>query len=274
MGDFRDILERHLTRPIHRYIDSVRNTVADLNAILDSPAALDQFPGREQPYMFSRMWAGLPLTTPRRSAVSTGFEKLATVTNPSAYVLPREGSIKVGRIGSFVWEATDINTYISATWSADENSTLGVHTRAFSNGTADIFSSVVDSNGGALLNNNNRFVDILFGEEATPDVAADLVNTCFEIGLYDKLRGRYLHDGDRLPSAVFSGQTAAARNNGEPIRFDPNSDIEPRLYVNEIRMREVLDTDALFNAFLFKAYVHITFRGFLEQTDKHMGGEP
>ncbi|NBT35338.1 MAG: hypothetical protein EBT03_07340 [Betaproteobacteria bacterium] len=259
-----DLFQRHLTRPFTQRINALRNKIADVNALLDKPALYDQYPGRAQPFAFTRLYGPLPLTTARRmpSALGgTGFELLAPLADSAAYVTPRNGNVKVGRYGSFVWTSTSIFSYVSLTYSADPG--LPGNYETFPS-TGDIFDPVLTNNGGALACNNLLYVNPETNV-ALPESRA--INISFDLGLYDKLRGRFLHDTDRMPPHFFSGQNFSNRRLVEPIRFDDNTEIEPRLYVNEIRAGTLLDTDQAYNAAMFKAYVMLTFFGRLEQQE-------
>lgn len=255
------LLDRHLTRPFAKYIGLLSNRVRDLNEQLGSPAMLDQHPGRIIPFAYSRMFGPIDLTTPRRydNAANNGFEKLATVAAPGAFITPRaKGNFRTNRGGLFRWESATLNSYISWTWSSNVD-IVGFDFKAFSS-VADIFDSAVDNNGGAMLMNNNRFVDLSFSSSCE-----DTPNASYELGLYDKTRNRYLHDGTRLPSALFSGQAFINRNTAEPLAMPANTEIEPQLYVNTVRIRDVLNTDTLFNACQFRLYVHLSLLGSIEQ---------
>jgi hypothetical protein len=261
---FNDLLERHLTRPFKLYVDTLRNKVSDLADRLNSPAALDQYPGRRVPYAFSRLYGPVGPTTPRRGDAG-GFEELAPLAQPAQFILPRNGNIRVGQIGSFFWQETNVYAYLSWTYSADPGP-LGnglVTPVATFPSAGDIFDNVFPDNGGALAFNNFRFLDyspppVGFATVLPPDVS-------FDLGLYEKTRGRFLHDRDRMPINVFAGQNFANRKVGQAIRFDPNTELEPRVYINEVRMGNVLDTDQAYNAAQVKVYLIITFHGYLEQ---------
>lgn len=85
----------------------------------------------------------------------------------------------------------------------------------------------------------------------------------FDLDLYDKKRGRSL-TGERMPAQLLLGHTYDMKNSfgGREMRFDPNTEIEPRLYVNEIRMTDALDfSDAAFNAASVACYVNVLFKG-------------
>ena len=253
---FNDILERHLTRPFKMYVDTLRNKVSDLADRLNSPAALDQYPGRRVPYAFSRIYGPIGPTTPRRGNLG-GFEEFAPLVQPSQFILPRNGTIKVGQIGSFLWQETSVYAYLSWTYSADPN--LPGNQATFT-AAGDIYDNVIPNNGGALAFNNFRFIEGTSGGTfpLSPDVS-------FDLGLYEKTRGRFLHDRDRMPINVFAGQNFANRKVAQPIRFDPNTELEPRIYINEVRMGNILDTNQAFNAAQVKVYLFVTFHGCLEQ---------
>lgn len=254
---FNDILERHLTRPFKMYVDTLRNKVSDLADRLNSPAALDQYPGRRVPYAFSRIYGPIGPTTPRRGDAG-GFEELAPLAQPSQFILPRNGTIKVGQIGSFLWQETSVYAYLSWTYGADPG--LPGNQATFA-AAGDIFDNVIPNNGGALAFNNFRFIE---GNPALPNpiLAPDV---SFDLGLYEKTRGRFLHDRDRMPINVFAGQNFANRKVAQPIRFDPNTELEPRIYINEVRMGNALATDQAYNAAQVKVYLFVTFHGCLEQ---------
>lgn len=258
----RTLLERHLTRPLAAAIACVRDKARDLNDQLNSPAAFDQYDGRIIPFAFQRWYGPIPLTTPRRyDNSSNGFEKLATVANQTTFYLPRyKGNIRTNRRGVFIWEATAIHSYMSWTWSS--NQSMGGLTQETFASVGDIFDPVFPNNGGAMLMNNNRYVDLL---QTGAGEVLDVPNASFELGLYDKKRNRYLHDGTRLPTALFSGQQFINRMTAEPMPLDDNTEIEPQLYVDEVRIREEIDTDTIFNACQFRLWVSLTLLGSIEQ---------
>jgi hypothetical protein len=256
---FNDILERHLTRPFKQYVDTLRNKVSDLADRLNAPAALDQYPGRRVPYAFSRIYGPVGPTTPRRGDAG-GFEELAPLAQPAQFLTPRNGNIKVGQIGSFLWQETSVYAYLSWTYGADPG--IAATNVATFPSAGDIFDNVFPENGGALAFNNFRFLEVsppgLLSAGVPPDVS-------FDLGLYEKTRGRFLHDRDRMPINVFAGQNFANRKVAQPIRFDPNTELEPRIYINEVRMGNILDTDQAYNAAQVKVYLFVTFHGCLEQ---------
>lgn len=244
---FNDLLGRHLSKPFSQYINTLRNKISDINAQLDSPAALDQYSGRSVPYAFTRLYGPFGLTDP-------------LLVNSANYVLPRNGNIKVGRYGSFVWCETIITTYLSWTWK--EQPAYPAPTVATFASNGDIFDDVVGNNGGAMVMQNNRYVD----EVPQPLLPAP-PNFCYELGLYDKLRGRYLHDRDRLPFQLFAGQNFTNKKTGADVRFDNNTEIEPRIYVTQLSMNRQLTQEEVAEKAWVKGYMILTFKGHLEQQE-------
>lgn len=262
-GHTQTLLARHLSRPFAHYIARIRNKIRDLNDLLDAPAAFDEYDGRIIPMGYTRVFGPLPLTTPRRydDDANNGFEKLATLASTTTFYTPRApGNITIDRRGTFRWLETSLSTYINWTWSSNQG--LGSTTQKAFSSQGDIFDDVVTDNGGALVMNNNLFLPYAVDNGNVPN---DQPNVSFELGLFDKVRGRYLHDGQKLPSALFSGQTFTNRDNPEGIPFPAGADIEPRLFVDEIRIRDVLNTDTLYNAVQFKAFVVLSMLGVIEQ---------
>jgi len=69
-----------------------------------------------------------------------------------------------------------------------------------------------------------------------------------------------MHDR-HLPVEMFQGGRIAHPLRASPIVWEKGSKIEPRLYINEIRMGSVLDTDAAFDVASVKAWVCLMFKG-------------
>jgi hypothetical protein len=69
-----------------------------------------------------------------------------------------------------------------------------------------------------------------------------------------------MHDM-RFPVEMLQGGRIAHRKTSSPLYFERGTKWEPRLFVNEIRMGSVLDTDQAFNAASVKAYVVIVLKG-------------
>lgn len=255
--NYTTIFERHVSRPFSAYLKSLQYKIQDINELLDSPAGYDQYPGRVVPTNYSRWYGPIDPVTPRRNG-EVGYEGLADVADPAAFILPRNGNIKVGPQGTFVLHEVSFTGYLSVTYGVG-GSPPATH-RDF-NTFGDIFDDVCVQNGGAEICNNFRF----WRDEPISDANDGYPFICFDIALYDKLRGRQLHDGTRLPVYPFTGQNFANRAMSESVRFPPNTEIEPRIYLNAVGMGPFLDTTAVYNACSFKAYLNLTFKGHLEQ---------
>jgi len=248
----RNALGELLARPFKRSVDVLRNRLDRLNRLASTPAFLDQFPSNAKPYRFSKLYGPLPLTTAQRWSAAddgVGFVSLAAAANNAAYVTPRNGNIKVNREGSWYWTTTSVTGFYSLTYDSDPG--FGATTFVNPLQVRDIFSPAIESNGGAIQ--VNYFMGhVNYGPRA---------NICFDLKLYDTKRGRFLHD-DALPMQTLSAQNFANKYVSAPSRFDPNTEIEPRVRIQEIRPGSLLDTDAAFNAAQFAAYLCITFGGY------------
>jgi hypothetical protein len=248
----RSALSEHIARPFKRAVDVVRNRVDDLTRLVNTPAFLDQYPAKAVPFRFSKLYGPIPLTAAQHRAPSEtvgGFIALAPVANNAAFLNPRNGPLFVNREGAWYWTTTNVTGWYSLTYNADPG--FGANTYVNPLPVSDIFNSVVDANGGALQMNN-------FYGHVNYEIRANLA---WDIRLYDRKRARYLHDGI-LPPQVMTAQNFANKLQSEPCRFDPNTTIEPRLRILEVRPGSLLDTDDAFNAAQFAAYISITFGGY------------
>lgn len=258
--DFGTLVEKHRQLPFKRFMDVIGAKVDDLIEMLDRPAPYDQGPGREVPYALSAWFGPLPLTTARRvvnTAGVEGHELTAAVANPAAFVIPRNGDLLIGREMSV--KINSISAYGFVNWGYKSNPGFNVpYTNP--NGVGDILDAVgpdpaIGPNGGAMP------MDYFGGCFSTlSSTQPNLPNISFEVELYDKLRGRRMHD-KRLPSEMFSGGRIAHPLRASPLLWEKGSKIEPRLFITEIRMGSVLDTDTAFNAASVKAWVCLVFKG-------------
>lgn len=251
---FGTLLQKHRQLPFKRFMDTISAKLADINDILNTPAAYDQYPGKIVPYCFSAIYGPLPLTTARRMTAGfggTGFELLATLANPAQPVLPRNGNILIGR--ELTAEVHSISAFGFVNFGYSGTPTFTVPRPATPVG--DLFDGVAQGNGGAMP------MDFFGGTFSTLCTdQPDLWNISFDVELYDRLRGRRLHEG-RLPVELLSGGRYANRKTGSAFRFEQGSNIEPRIYINEIRMGSSLNATADFNAADVKAYVCLVFKG-------------
>lgn len=262
--DFGNLVEKHRQLPFKRFMDLIEAKLNDLNDILLRPTPYDQGPGRQIPYCIPVWFGPLPLTTPRRATLATnetaaGFELSAALANPAAFSVPRNGDILVDREMSVRIKSMNAYGFVNWGYTADPGFTVpaGVINPQ---GVGDIFDAVgpdpaVGSNGGAMP------LDFFGGTFSTISAPQpNLPNIAFEVELYDKLRGRRMHDR-RLPVEMFQGGRIAHRKTSSDLVWPQGSKIEPRLYVNEVRMGSILDTDAAFDAASVKAYVCLVFKG-------------
>jgi hypothetical protein len=252
--NFGTLLQKHRQLPFKRFMDAISAKLADLNDILNIPAPYDQNPGRIVPYCVSALYGPLPLTTARRMPASlggTGFELLAPLANPATPVLPRNGNILVGR--ELTLGVRSISAFGFVNFGYSGTPTYDVPRPATPVG--DILDDVVQNNGGAMPLD---FFGGTFSTLSTP--VPNLMNISFDVELYDRLRGRRLHE-KRLPVELMAGGRFANRELGSEIRFEMGSNIEPRIFINEIRMGSALDATADFNAAQVKAYVMLVFKG-------------
>ena len=192
-----------------------------------------------------------------------GFNQLATLVDPSQYLLPREGTIKTGREAAFVWCSSNAFAYVSWTYTADPEipspndpppATLPVPINPLSAG--DLFDPLLQMNGGAVIIPN-----IANANHTSPRV-------CFDLALYDKKRGRYLTDGS-LPAESFVGGAFANKLVPKQTRFNVDTEIEPRLTITEINMGPVLDATKAYAAASVAVYVNVAFIGYNVLEEKY-----
>lgn len=255
--DFGTLLDKHRQLPFKRFMDIIAAKLDDLNSYLLRPAPVDQGPGRIIPYSIPVLFGPLPLTAAGRPGAitgQTGFETQAPLAKPSEYVVPRNGDILIDR--EFSFHCHSINAYGFVNWGYKADPGFPVPL-VNASGVGDIFDSVLNDNGGAMpLDFFGGTFSCLTDSGTNPN----LPNISFEIELYDRLRGRRLHDA-RLPSEMLQGGRLAQALRSSPMVFEKGSKLEPRLFVTEIRMGSVLDQAEAFNAASVKAWVCLVFKG-------------
>lgn len=261
--DFGTLLQKHRQLPFARFMDLISSKLDDLNDLLRTPSPFDQSPGRQVPYCIPVLYGPLPLTTPVRQNAETGlvdqtgFETLAKLATPDKFFLPRNGDILVGRELSV--NINSLCAYGFVNWGYTTDPGFDV---PYTNprGVGDIFDAVgpdpsVDANGGAMP------LDFFGGTFSTVSLPQpNLPNIAFEVELYDKVRGRRMHN-NRLPVEMFQGGRLAHRRTPSPLVWKQGTKIEPRLFVTEIRMGSVLDGLTAYQAASVKAYVCLVFKG-------------
>ncbi len=257
-----DAFDRHIARPFVQKLQLLRERIADGIDELGRNAQLDQYPSRRVPQIYTRMWA--PITGPivaRRNA-GNGQEHLGTLATPGVFTTPRNGNIFVGRDGRFVLSRVAAHAYMSLTWGSDPgnlSTTVKPMTRQ-----GDIFDDVVQGNGGALLMDQFAYVPIALSNPATATSRA-FFTFAWRLGLYDKKRDRNLHDGDSLPSSYFSGGVVDDKQTAALARFDESTELEPRLYVDELSTILNLTDADLDGNIKWKVWFSLSLIGFLEQ---------
>jgi hypothetical protein len=259
--DFGTLLQKHQQLPLKRFLDLVEAKVDDLLEMLrDHPVPYDQGPGKEDPYSIPIWFGPLPIVSARRNAAGTGHEALAQLANPADFFTPddsRHPPIRIGREFKFLCNSMSAYGFLNWGYAAEPGFVVPY---TAPNGVGDIMDAVGDNpalgpNGGAMPMD---FFGGTFSTLSTPQ--PDLPNISFELELYDRSRSRRLHEG-RIPSEMMSGGRFAHRAMPFSIPFPPGTHLEPRLYVNEIRMGSILSTDAAFNAARVSAWVCIVMKG-------------
>lgn len=320
--DQNDVFKKLAELPIRRYVEVLRNKAQDLVSQLGQPAYFDQYPSKRVPWIFSRTYGPIPLTSTRTLAPSevlasgtataggaftltdapptwtvdefagftvtitagagsgqtriiasntgdtlttttiwtifpnatstyqvlgSGFNQFAQVANPSAYLLPREGTIKTGREAAFVWCSSNAFAYVNWTYTKSPGFFTSVPIAAV--GAGDILDPVLSMNGGAVVIPN-----IANANHTSPRV-------CFELALYDKKRGRFLTDGS-LPAEAFVGGAFSNKMTPKQTRFNVDTEIEPRLVITEVNMGPILEGARAYAAASVAVYVNVAFIGY------------
>ena len=324
--DLNDVYKKLAELPLRRFAEVLRNKAQDLVSQLGQPAYFDQYPSKRVPWIFSRTYGPIPLTSTRTLAPSevlvdstataggaftltdttqawtvdafagftvtitggagvgqtriiasntndtlttttswgppnatstyqvlgSGFNQLASVANPSAFLLPREGTIKTGREAAFVWCSSNAFAYVN--WTYTQSPGADVPIAAV--GAGDILDPVLSMNGGAVIIPN-----IANANHTSPRV-------CFELALYDKKRGRFLTDGS-LPAEAFVGGAFSNKMTPKQTRFNVDTEIEPRLVITEVNMGPVLDGAVAYAAASVAVYVNVAFIGYNVLEEKY-----
>jgi hypothetical protein len=243
----RNAFAEHLTLPFKRAVNHVRERVADITRRMYQPAFFDQYPARAVPYVFSKRYEfGL---TAARNFGAVGFEGRAQLVDLGSFITPVNNNIFVNREGPFYWCGSNISGYMSLTYGADPG--FGGNTFINPVPVSGFFNRAIEDNGGALQDN------YFFGHVDYEDKAI----ISFDLELYDRKRGRRLHE-ERLPPQLLTAQGYANKETPRSVRFDPNTEIEPRLRLLEVRPGALLDTDQAFDAGQFRAYLYLVFEGY------------
>lgn len=234
--DFGTLLDKHRQLPFKRFMDTISAKFADINDMLNEPAPADQYPGKIIPYAVPLLYGPLPL--------------VSATNPPTTPITARNGNALIGRELTFEVQSLAAYGFINIGYSGQPE----IDVPRPNTPVGDIFDNVVDQNGGAMP------MDFFGGTFGTLAFAqADQMNISFDVELYDRLRGRRLHEG-RLPVELFQSGRIAHRKIASPIRFEKGSNIEPRLYLNEIQpgfSTEMADVQGV----QVKAYVCLVLKG-------------
>lgn len=302
-----EIAQKLKELPARRYIDTLRSVINDLVRKVDTSARWDQYPGKTMPYCFSKLYGPFGLIRSGRSkvggGVAAGFNEYATLASPGVFLLPRNTNILTGRDIAFYWDSIDVFGMYSVTYGRDPQlywSEAAVPpppqpvNPAIWNGSAvppalyppaGLFDSVMEKDGGAamLMNFSNAFTPnaLVNGMIFPQRPLATVPHISFDFDLYDRKRGRSL-TGGRVPCTVLAGGTYNFKSlfNGREMRFDPDSEIEPRVYLNEVRMTEAqdfsqppADPNYAFQSSQVTCYLNIVFKGKKAVQERQESGE-
>lgn len=261
-----DVQQQHDELPVRSLLHVKRDHVSDANNKLDdlgwTPDLSGSTIGRRRPAAFSRLFGPIGLQATRHVAGKVGFLKLAPIVQPNTFILPTTTNIITGRNSTFFWKSTHITSYLS--WTYLTASPDPLNPRPFTPVPAgNLLSPVFDTNGGGqLFLNNSGFsftaaASYLLGQDDPGQP-----KLCFEVELYDKRRGRLLSDG-RLPGEMFATGGFGPKELCNAVRIDPDTEIEPRVYVTECRMTRYLDqSDQNYLDSSVACWINLVFKGY------------
>jgi len=255
--DFGTLVDKHRQLPLKRFMDLIGSKLDDLNDLLLKPTPYDQGPGRIEPYSIPVLYGPIPLTTAGRAGDlvgQDGFQAQAALADPAKFIIPRGGDIIISRNQSV--RIYSMSAYGFVNWGYTENPGFVVPSPVIdARGVGDIFDNVINANGGAMPLD---YFGGTFSTLSTPQ--PNLPNIAFEVELYDRIRGRRMHD-KRLPSEMFQGGRIGHRKTGSLLSWEQGSKIEPRVFIKEARMGSVLDGADAFEAASVKVWLVLLFKG-------------
>jgi hypothetical protein len=238
--------------PIRRVLQAIVARQEAAIAAMDSPAS--HVPSRMQPRAFCATWGPLGLQTARRVG-AVGFEGKASLVDPATYLTPNFPALVnmlVGQFGPFLWSSFNMFANISWTYRAVPVPFSSVPVNPLP--AARLFEPAISANGGGMV------LDNFAGRQPGLSAAFETPRVSVDIDLYDKKRGRSITSG-RMPAETFVGGTYGDKLLGEPCVFEHGTELEPRLYVNEIAMGSALNTNQLYDPASVAAWVHLVIRG-------------
>ena len=278
-------IQEHLQRPYRRFVDLVRNRVNSINNKMHDPVFLDQYPGHSVPFCFSKIYdLGFVQTRPDASfngakTNANTWHSNAPVVDMSQWILPRNGNILVNQEGPFYLDQVNMGGFFNLTPNTQGNP---AGPPIFPEGVGDIFDPVSysddvlggattvvpnQSNGGGLRVNYfyDFFPNVYSNAPGSPPL--NDVRPCinFDLILFDKKRSRQLHD-DVLSPHLLSGQDFSNKFLGKPMRFDPNTTIEPRVRILKCKPGSIFNDGVVVNTqydlYNFRGFLTLTFKGY------------
>lgn len=262
-----DLDTQHSELPVRGLLAVKRDQVGDLNNRLDemgwTPDLSGATIGRRRPVAFSRVYGPIGMQATRNIPGAPGFLGNAPVVQPNTFILPTTTNILTGRDTTFFWTSAHVVSYLS--WTYTEPTFTGILHPVNPLPAGPLFSPVIERNGGAqLLLNNSGFSFTSADSFMLGQDNGGKPKLCFEIELYDKRRGRFVSDG-RLPGEMFATGAYMPKELGAPVRVDPDSEIEPRIYITECRMTDFLDSPAFpspYAAASVACWINLVLRGY------------
>jgi hypothetical protein len=246
-----------------RFLNVVRNKVNDLSQKLwgnSQQAFLDQHAGKAVPFCFSKWYGPIEPQTQYRLDIADGgndFTENAPIADERNAVLPRNKNIIVNREGAFYLTSWNFCNYVNHSSVRPPNlggvvPTPGVFLVPPPNPTVlgDIFDSAIENNGGAFI---SPVSSTQIGQ-----LTVQAPRIFFELEFYDRKRGRLFHPL-RFPMELLDGFAVENKRLADPIRFDPDTEIEPRLFINSATLSPDLYDQAT-NPYAF--YINIMFKGY------------
>lgn len=248
-----------------RFLDVQRQRIRDCHEVLDEaglgPPYLNQYPGKRVPTILSRWFGPISLVTTRRGSEEAGdpwFEVLAPLVQPGIHILPQV-PLRIPRSYSFEWHGFHAMAAFSWTFKSVPEGLPSTPIVAPQD-CASLWDSVLDANGGGqwLLNFSGFAM-----ADAQLNNGVGCPKVCWELDLYDRKRGRSFTDGP-TPAEAFSPGAWGVKPMPHRSFLDVDTEVEPRLYVREVRMTSILDESReIFEAASVSAFLNVVFTGAL-----------
>lgn len=256
--------------PIRRALITLSNRARTVIKRLHSVANFDQYPSKEKSFTFSCRYGPFDLQTPGRNGADDGYFGDAPLVSTSQYTLPIDGTIKTGRQGAFY--ICGVNAAMDFSWTRTSANGDGGPVSSLPAG--NLFDASIEQNGGGVTLLNLTNLDWTIDPANTPMNAPSFG---WEMDLYDRRRGRSI-TGGRIPGEYFTVGTLGFRKVGgmayEPggargMRWDADTEIEPRLYITQTWVPGI-DDDTLYDDARVAFWLNVAFRGYYALEDSHV----